>query len=407
MLLNPTDFTSKPTAFEIRTPAEDIRDLHDRLARTRYAPDLGNEEWKYGVPTSVLKQWVPKWRQFDWRAAEQRLNSFDNYRVLVDQDPIHYVFKKGVGPNPLPLLLLHGWPWTYWDWHATVDRLADPAKYGGDAKDAFDVILPSLPGYTFSPLVRTGVSLHVIADVLARLMQVLGYSKFAVAGGDQGNFIAGQLGHKYADRLIGVQLLGAIPMHVFNHENPLAMPKDWGYERKNHHPRDPNLLTPTRLARHPTAHLHVNSIEPQTVSAAMHDSPVGLLSWMLDRRHWWSDNDGTGDVLQSFSEEFLLTTISLYWFTQSFATSVRTYYETAWKPWQPVHNLKPPVQAPTGIAFLDGDELTSHSRFWCEDFYNLKRTALVPRGGHFGAAEVPELVVAEIQQTMRLLRRAA
>ncbi|MET0656861.1 MAG: epoxide hydrolase [Steroidobacteraceae bacterium] len=393
-----------PERFEIRVPDERIEDLKDRLRRTRFAPDVGPGDWTYGTPTAVLKDWVDAWLQFDWRKEEARMNAFENYRATVDGSPIHFIHRKGKGPNPMPIVLCHGWPWTFWDWHETIDRLADPAKYGGDAADAFDVVVPSLPGYTFSPLARTGLGLTQIADLIFKLMtESLGYERFAAAGGDQGNFISGQLGHKYADRVIGIHLLGAIPMLVFSRsENPLALPKDWGFVRSEHNPKHPVLTAPVRQRRHLSAHLIVNALEPQTISAAMHDSPVGLLSWMLDRRRWWSDNNG--DVLQSYSREFLLTTFSLYWYTDTFATSVRTYYESAWSPWRASHARSPVVEAPTGITFLDRDENTSHSRFWCEDFYNLKRASFQTRGGHFGPSEVPQIVVSEIQETFRALR---
>jgi Epoxide hydrolase N terminus len=140
--------------FEITVPDADLAELRERLARTRFADVPALPDWGAGVPGDVLRDWVAAWADHDWRAAESDLNGFEHYRATVDGQPIHFIHRRGTGPDPVPLILTHGWPWTFWDWHATIDALADPGAYGGDPADAFDVVVASVPGATFSTPLR-------------------------------------------------------------------------------------------------------------------------------------------------------------------------------------------------------------------------------------------------------------
>jgi len=396
-----------PERFRIDIPDAALADLRDRLARTRFAPDLENADWRYGVPTEELKRWVAAWRAFDWRAAEARINAFEHFRVELDGAPIHFLRRRGRGPKPIPIVLTHGWPWTFWDWHAVIGPLADPAAHGGDPADAFDVVVASLPGFTFStPLGRTDVGSFRTADLWVRLMtEVLGYDRFAAAGGDMGNIVTAQLGHAYADRLIGIHLLGAIPLAPAAPITPGPhgpWTQDWGFAKPPVPPKDPVLAAlPTSPPTTPSAHRVIHTVEPQTLAAALHDSPAGMLAWLLKARHHWKDN--SIDARDAYSEEFLLTTFSLYWLTGCLWSSIRAYRTGADHPWRPSHDRRPVVEAPTGITFFEYDQ-TSRSRFWAEGYYNLIRTSYQPRGGHFSPAEVPQVVVAEIRETFRRLR---
>jgi len=394
----------QPEQFEIRVPTGRVDDLHARLKATRFAPDR-DATWEYGLPTGLLDQWVARWLDFDWEAAQRALNGFDHFRVDVDGIALHYVLRRGRGPAPVPLLLLHGWPWTFWDWHASIDRLADPGAYGGDPEDAFDVVVVSLPGFTFStPLAVRPMGFTQMADVFVKLMRdVLGYERFAVAGGDMGALAAEQLGHKHADSLIGLQLFGVVPLGVFRGESPLDIGPDFGMARPAEMPADP-VFTPAPALRRrtPSAHLTVHALEPQTLAAALTDSPAGLLAWLLHRRATWSDNDG--DVLDAFDADFLLTTFSLYWYTDSIGSSMKAYHDMVFHSWQASHDRRPVVEAPTGITFFDRDELTGRSRSWCPDYFNIRRASSYPHGGHFGPAEEPDIASAEIRETFRLLR---
>lgn len=392
--------------FVIDITDEALGDLRRRLEQVRLPNDFNNDSWRMGVNRAYLEALVGYWRNdYDWRAEEARINAFDHFRVDLDGMPIHFIHQPGVGPDPQPLIISHGWPWTFWDYAQVIGPLTDPAAFGGSAEDAFSVIVPSLPGFGFStPLTKPGMNFWRTADVWVRLMRdVLGYSEFFAAGGDFGNLVTAQLGHKYSQHVRGLHLTGAIPLGLFSGDNPLAVGGvNWGFSPPATPSENPHLETPTVLRPRPaTAHLMVNAMEPQTISYAMHDSPVALLAWLLQRRKWWSDNDG--NVEDSFSRDFLLTTTMIYWLTESFSTSARYYAEAIDNPWQASHDGQPVVRSPSGITFFDHD-MTSQARFWVEDYYNLVFTNSRDRGGHFAAAESPAAVVEDIRATFRGLR---
>lgn len=198
---------SKPFIIEIAQG--DLDDLRDRLTRTRWPADPGNPNGRYGAPRGYVEELISYWRDaYDWRAVEAQMNAYDHQLVDIDGIPIHFMRVPGRGPNPTPLILTHGWPWTFWDFHKVVDALADPQPHGGDPADAFDVIVPSLPGYGFSvPSQTTGVDIPRIAELWVTLMRdVLGYDRFGAQGGDWGAFVTAQLGHAHAEHLIGAYL---------------------------------------------------------------------------------------------------------------------------------------------------------------------------------------------------------
>jgi pimeloyl-ACP methyl ester carboxylesterase len=197
------------SAFEVSIPEEDVDDLRDRLLRTRFAEDFGNDDWSFGVPGTYLRSLVDYWvSQFDWRAQEAAMNRYAHFRADVDGLQIHFIHERGRGPKPIPIVLTHGWPWTFWDYEQLIGPLSDPASFGGDTEDAFDVIVPSLPGTAFSsPLRRTGIGVVATADIWLHLLRdTLGYSRFAAGGGDSGAFITARLGHAYPDHVIGIHL---------------------------------------------------------------------------------------------------------------------------------------------------------------------------------------------------------
>jgi Epoxide hydrolase N terminus len=392
---------TEPTT--IAVPDDRIADLHDRLERARFAPDHDNDQWEYGVPSSVLRQWAEGWRRFDWRAAEARINAFDQRLAVIDSTHVHVIVHKGVGPSPVPLLLCHGLPWTFWDWHACIEPLADPGAFGGDPADAFDVIIPSLPRFPFSSESSAGpMGYAEIAEVLYRLMtDELGYDSFFSSGGDIGMLASGALGHAHADTVKGIQLFGAVPISVFTRADPLNRGPNFG-QSPSAEPTDPVLRTPPRPPKRRSGYYGVSAMEPQTLVAGMYDSPLGLLAWILQHRYNWCDHDG--DLMDVYTEDFLLTTVSLLWFSDAFADILRVYHDQTYRPWQPVHDRTPVVESPTGIAFFGGDQLTSQSRSWCAEHYNLVRTSEYERGGHYLPSERPDVAINEIRTTFRSLR---
>jgi pimeloyl-ACP methyl ester carboxylesterase len=387
--------------FSIAVPETRLADLRERLARARFPHDYANGDWSYGVEGAYLRELVDYWRdRYDWRVQERRINAFRHFRTRIDDLPIHFIHEPGRGPAPLPLILSHGWPWTFWDLHAVIGPLSDPAAHGGDPADAFDVIVPSMPGFGFStPLDRTGVNFWTTADLWHRLMtEGLGYERYAAQGGDWGALTTTQLGHKYAESLHGIHISTVAPLSLFNHERPWdvtgGMLAPSGLEPAA---RNAFLAWQQRIA----AHVAVHVLDPQTLSYAMHDSPVGLLAWLVERRRAWGDS--RNGLESAFDRDFLLTTATIYWLTDSFVTSVRFYAEAARNLWQPAHTGTPLVPAPTGISYFTHDG-TVGLGLGLESQFNLVFQRHHDRGGHFAPAEVPEAIVADVREMFRPFR---
>ncbi len=384
------------SSFVINVEDSVLADLHDRLCKTHYLDDFENDDWRYGTSTRYLKELVDYWiSDYDWRRVEQEINGYSHFRSEIDDIPIHFIHERGKGPNPIPLILTHGWPWTFWDFQKVIGPLSDPGKYGGDPADAFDVVVPSLPGFGFStPLKKTGINFWRTADLWSKLMRdVLGYDRFAAQGGDWGSIISAQLGHKYAEQLIGVHLSLSFPLDFFVKGLP-AEDKYADDEKQNYHHTQERMLQAT-------SHVSVQCTDPQTIASALHDSPAGLLSWLVERRRNWSDCNG--DVESVFSRDDLITTAMLYWVTNSYVTSVRFYWESAHHLWAPAHNRMPAVEAPTAIALFP-QELCLMPREFMQSYYNLKQLNTMPKGGHFAPSEQPELLINDIREFFRTLR---
>lgn len=395
----------------ISIPQDVLADLERRLRATDWPDDVDNEDWYYGINAQYLRDLVAYWIDgFQWRAVERDINAFDHYRTLIDDVPIHFMRVKGKGRNPLPLILTHGWPWTFWDMHRVARPLADPAAFGGDPDDTFDVIVPSLPGFGFStPSLRGGMNFWKTADLWHRLMtEHLGFSRFAAAGGDWGALVTAQLGHKYAGSLAGIHMIQAVPLDQIGVREP-----KWDFI-SDRIPRDaPSDVRDalTRFVRPKASHFTTHIIDSQTLSYAMQDSPVGQLAWLLQRRLDWGDTHG--DVESVFPRDHLLATSTLYWATKSFVSSVRYYADAARYPWSPAHDRQPPVEAPTGLTFLGGEfppgvtmenRLDSFRASSQAAWFNLHYLNAHPTGGHFGHFENPEACIADIRATFRALR---
>ena len=381
--------------FRIDVPQSEVDALRVRLASTRWAPERDNEDWSYGVNGTYLRELMTYWQDgFDWRAQEARINSFPQFRAEIDGVPVHFIHVRGKGPDPVPIVLNHGWPWTFWDFKDVIMALADPAAHGGDPEDAFDVIVPSLPGFAFSgPFTRNAVGYVETADMWVRLMRELGYERFVTHGGDAGAFVSARLGHAHPESIIGVHL--SFPILP-------GAPTDVD---------DPADFTPEERAafegqdRDPRAFFHalINALDPQTLAWAMHDSPVGQAAWILLRRRAWSDCHG--DVETKFDKDTLLTHLSLYWFTNSFVGSELFCRASGFlQPMALANDIKPEISVPTAVAVLPKD-LLHRPRSIVAAHSDLRQWTLFPSGGHFAAAEEPELMTEDIRSFVRPLRK--
>lgn len=385
----------------IEFPDSALDDLARRLELTRFPPDLDNESGRYGLSTAHLRRLVEHWRHdYDWRAQEKLLNTLPHARVVLDGIPLHFVHVRGRGPDPHPLLMSHGFPWTFWDFHRVIGPLTDPAAHGGDPADAFDVVIPSLPGFALStPMTRAGVSFLDTADLWVRLMQdVLGYDRFGAQGGDWGALVTAQLGHKYADRLTGVHFTSVV-----------SLPPGWSRPRPwNMLQRAVDAATPENRdaviawERRRIGHIAPHVAHPQTLAHAMHDSPAGLLAWLTERRVRWIDPGQSLDTV--FPDDFLITSTMLYWLTDSYVNAARFYHEAAAHPWQPSHDRNPVIEAPTGLSIFPDDNPPGATYDHLDELYHVVHVGRHDSGGHFGPMERPAEVVADIRATFRSLR---
>jgi pimeloyl-ACP methyl ester carboxylesterase len=375
--------------FEIRVPQASLDDLKARLARTRHADDFANDDWRYGMNGGYLRELIEYWKEgYDWRTHEARMNEYAHYRALIDGIPIHFLYQPGKaapGITPTPLILSHGWPWTFWDYEKLIRPLADPGRHGGNPDHAFDVIVPSLPGFGWSsPLTQPGVHWGRTAELWVKLMtEVLGYERFAAGGGDWGGIVTGELGHRFPEQVIAIHL--TLPGHptLF----AATRPEDWSDAEKDW----PAHMAERMESGH--SHMAVHSRDPQSLAAALDDSPAGLAAWIVERRRAWSDS--RGDVESVFSKDDLLTTLSVYWHTRTIGTSLRFYWENAQSFWKPAHDRNPPIGVPTGIAVFPED-LVIVPRRAAERGSNLVHWSVMEAGGHFAPAEQPEALIQDM-----------
>lgn len=376
--------------FQIEVSQAVLDDLQQRLSRTRWTDEVDGAGWDYGTNLDYLRNLVDYWRhQFDWRTCEVMLNQYPQFRADIDGIGVHFVHVRGRGPNPLPLVITHGWPSSFFQMYKILPLLTDPARYGGDTADAFDVIVPSLPGYGFSDRPRErGMDTQRIADMWARLMtDVLGYPRFAAAGGDLGGRVTRLLAAAHPEPLIGIHLTDVgYPSGGFNQPDLTDAEKRYAQDVE-------------RWSQTEGAYAMEHSTKPQTLAYGLNDSPVGLAAWIVEKFRAWSDCDG--DVERRFSKDDLLTNIMIYWVTETINSSVRLYYEIA-------HSAGPHMghrsDVPAGVAIF-AKELTLPPREWGERTLNVQRWTQMPRGGHFAAMEEPELLVEDMRAFFRPLRR--
>ena len=379
-----------PTPFRIGIPEQILTDLRDRLRRTRFPDQAPGAPWAFGADLAYVQELCAYWRDaYDWRKHEAVLNGFRQFTAPVAGIDLHFIHEEGRGPAPLPLLLSHGWPGSVWEFYKIIPMLTDPARFGGDARDAFTVVAPSLPGYGFSfapGQPRFGVS--EIADAFASLMtDVLGYRRFGAQGGDWGAFITARLGVSHADRLAGI------------HVNLLSLRRDL--------PRPANPTPEERVylddlavwLREETGYQWIQGTKPQTLAFGLTDSPAGLAAWIVEKFRTWSDCGG--DVEQRFSKDELLTKVTLYWVTGAINSSFWPYYARYHAPWPIADGQR--IEVPTAYAAFP-KEIVRPPRSWAERVYNIRRWTVMPAGGHFAALEEPQALVNDLRAFFRDLR---
>jgi len=382
----------KVRPFTIAVENSVLDDLRQRLADTRWPDEIPNTGWDYGSNLTYIKELVDYWRtDFDWRAQEAKLNAFNHFKSEVDGLDIHFIHEKGKGPNPIPLIITHGWPSCFFEMTKIIPLLADPASYGGDAADSFDVVAPSLPGFGFSDHAQDrGMEIQRVAGMWNKLMsQNLGYPKFGAQGGDIGSGVTARLGFAHSDTLYGIHLtsitrptpyLGPGSKPITDAEQALITQRDKWFQDEG-------------------GYNHIQGTKPQTLAYGLNDSPVGLAAWIVEKYRTWSDCGG--DVEKSYTKDELLTIVTIYWVTQTISSSTRMYFENQKHLWTMEKDQKVPT--PAGMAMFP-QEISKPPREWGERSYHVRRWTEMASGGHFAALEEPQLLAEEVRAFFRDFR---
>jgi len=347
---------AKPTPFSLHVNDDVLADLKSRLARVRWPDEVPDNDWKYGTDLPYMKALVEYWgARYDWRKHEAELNRFRQFKVKLAGIDLHFIREEGKGPKPMPLLLSHGWPGSVHEFHKIIPMLTDPARFGGDSADAFTVIAPSLPGYTFSfTRNQQRFSIEQIADVFAELMtDVLGYQRFAAQGGDWGGFVTSRLGYAYPERLAGI------------HINLLSLRRDTAPPQYPSAEEQRYFAERAHWMKEEVGYTWIQGTKPQTLAYGLSDSPVGLAAWIIEKFHTWSDHGG--DLDDYLGRDDLLTNIMLYWITGAIGSSFWPYYARMHGPWPIPDGVR--IGVPMGYAEFP-KEILRPPRSLAENMYS-------------------------------------
>jgi pimeloyl-ACP methyl ester carboxylesterase len=374
-----------PEPYKIDVPDDVLEDLRERLKRTRWAEPLPGEPWSRGADVAYVRDLCAYWADgYDWRKQEESLNAWPMFTSAIDGVDIRYWHVRGTGPSPKPLLLVHGWPGSIYEFHHFIEPLTDPAAHGGDPADSFDIVIPCLPGYGFSGKPQDpGWGPSRIAEAFHALMtKELGYTRYGTQGGDWGGIVTSQMASKHPEQVMGAHL-----NFIIGSPTPEQAQKP---EAKLY------LENAARIGRDEMGYNITQSTKPMSLGIAQSDSPAGIAAWIVEKFRTWSDCDG--DVERVFSKDTLLTNIMFYWATNSIASAANLYFESraegrgAW----------PAIAAPVGVAMFP-KELARCPREWVPPSINVVRWTEMPRGGHFAALEQPALLLDDVRAFFRTL----
>lgn len=373
--------SANPDKVLIRVEQTALDDLGYRLRHVRWPDEYANTNWNYGTNRTWLQELVRYWAgDFDWRGQEAWLNSFAHFKSRIDGLGIHYIHQRSRHPDAIPLLLLHGWPGSFVQMLALVPLLTDPAAHGLPDTPAFHVVVASLPGFGFSDApTAPGFAMESIATVMDKLMyDTLGYARYGVRGSDLGGTAIDQMARHFPGHLLGAHLTQLIVA------GGAPAPGDATDAERAF------LAASTAIGNTELAYARLHSSKPQTLAYGLNDSPVGLAAWISEKYRSWGDTGG--DIESRFSKDFLLTTLSLYWFTGTISHSIRTYYEMVRNRGNTAR-----ITVPVGFLMSMKDMFPPAPREWAERSHNVVHFNAAQHGGHFLEWEEPELVARDLQ----------
>jgi len=375
--------------FKINISNKIIEDINTKVAKYPWheMPDDGG--WSYGTNLYYMKEISKYWvKKFNWKNVEEKINKFKNFKTNIDDIDIHFIQEKGSGSNPKPLLLSHGWPGSIIEFLHIIDQLAHPEKFGGKEEDAFDVIVPSLPGFGFSGRPPRPIGPRKMSSIFNSLMtEVLGYNKYLAQGGDFGGTIATWLGYDFPKTCSAIHINILIVRHPDGPQTKEEKEWEERFERKQVMENGYRIQQATK---------------PQTLSYAMMDSPVGVAAWIIEKMCGWSDIKNN-DIESVYSKDTLLSNIMVYLVTKTFNTASWIYYGRREEGGRPLPKEGLPIKVPTAVALFPKEYLEWAPRSYVERIYNIQRWTEMPKGGHFAALEQPDLLVKDIRDFAKSL----
>lgn len=375
------------TPFQIDVDPAQVTDLQTRLANTRFPHPLPGDDWDTGTPIAALRDYAERWRGHDWSATQDRLNQLPQFTTEIDGQTIHFLHVRSSAPSSIPLLLIHGWPGSFLEFEHLISPLTDPAAHGHPSSDAFDVVIPSLPGFGFStPLAEGGWTTHRIAAAFTELMTRLGYERFAVQGGDIGAAVAPEIGRVVPSRVIGVHVNGALgAFQVEVDEQTLSSMTPVEQDR---------MRRIGEFMQAEFGYIALQSTRPGLLGAMVADSPIAQFAWIVDKLQAWT-HPAKAPATELLGEEFVFANASLYWFTASAGSAAYVGYAQE-GPWgeTPLNSGVPTA----AIQFAHDIGIRS----FAEQGTSIVRWTEHPeRGGHFAALEEPDLLLEDIREFFR------
>lgn len=379
--------------YRVEVPETVLEDLRARLANTRWPEQLPGVGWEPGTELEAVRELCRHWaHDFDWRAVEERLNGFDQFTTeTAGGERLHFLHVRSPEANALPLVLTHGWPGSIIEFLDVIGPLADPVSHGGDAADAFHVVVPSIPGYAFSgPTRHPGFHAGTMAEAVKDLMADLGYERYGAQGGDWGSVVTRRLGRLDAEHLAGIHVNMMI----------VGPPAEGAFDGLTE-AELAALGEGAEMAKTGIGYLQIQSTKPQTLAYGLTDSPAGLAAWIFDKFHAWTDHPDDAD--SALTADQMLANIATYWVTGTANSAARLYWESTRAGTSAMDLDGSYIDVPTGYAAYPG-ELIRPPRKWVEAVCNLVHFVEMPSGGHFAAFEQPELFVDDLRTFFRLVR---
>ena len=374
--------------FKIEISNDAINDLQQRLSNTRWPDQVNDDDWSYGTERSYLQALVDYWKNdFDWRAQENHLNQFDQFLLEIDGLDCHFIHQRSPHAHAKPMIITHGWPGCIVEFLELIPRLTEPEKFGGRAEDACHVVCPSLPGYAFSQAAKQpGMATRQIAERQVKLMAALGYDQYLAQGGDWGAMVTRHMADLDPEHCQALHLNMVLAFPPADIKDPMSVATD---EEKAIF-KDSQAFLEEGMG-----YFKIQSTRPQTLAYGLQDSPVGLCAWLTEKYRAWTDCDG--EIKNTLNWDQLLTIVSLYWYSNSIASSMRIYCEET-RNGHHVHR----IDVPTGAAIYP-KELVQSPKAWIEASYNLKHFAKLDKGGHFAALEQPALFAEDLWQFLQTI----